>query len=98
MNFKVKNANGIGYKLFYFSSSQLYANMLTYVDNWLAVSFNNQIVLGDANSAGAWLGSSTKYIPNNATTSGLVFYNKGLNNNFSTSMKIFHYKSLNPVL
>lgn len=81
MNFRVKNANGIGYKLFYFASSQLYASMLTYIDNWLTVSYNNQFVLGDANNIGVWGGSSIKYIPNTATTSGLVFYNKGLNNN-----------------
>jgi hypothetical protein len=81
MNFRVKNSNGIGYKLFYFASSQLYASMLTYIDNWLTISYNNQIVMGDANSAGVWYGSSQKYIPNTATTSGLVFYNKGLNNN-----------------
>lgn len=81
MNFRVKNANGIGYKLFYFASSQLYANMLAYIDNWLTVSYNNNIVLGDANNAGVWSGSAMKYIPNTADTSGLVFYNKGLSNN-----------------
>jgi hypothetical protein len=81
MNFRVKNANGIGYKLFYFASSQLYASMLTYIDNWLAVSYSNQFIMGDANSSGVWYGNSQKYIPNTATTSGLVFYNKGLNNN-----------------
>lgn len=80
MNFRVKNPSG-GYKLFYFSSSQLYANMLTYVENWLAVSYNNLIVLGDANSAGAWLGCSQSFIPNNAVTSGHVTYVKGLQNN-----------------
>jgi hypothetical protein len=80
MNFRVKNPSG-GYKLFYFSSSQLYAGMLTYVDNWLAVSYNNLIVLGDANSAGAWLGCSQSFIPNNAVTSGHVTYVKGLQNN-----------------
>lgn len=81
MNFRVKNPSGVGYKLFYFSSSQLYANMLTYVDNWLTVSFNNRVILGDANSSGVYLGSSFSYVPNSAQTSGLVFYNKGLNNN-----------------
>lgn len=80
MNFRVKNPSG-GYKLFYFSSSQLYAGMLTYVDNWLAVSYNNLIVLGDANSGGAWLGCSQSFIPNNAVTSGHVTYVKGLQNN-----------------
>ena len=81
MNFRVKNANGIGYKLFYFASSQLYASMLTYIDNWLTVSYNNQFVMGDANNAGVWNGSAMKYVPNSAETSGLVIFNKGLNNN-----------------
>lgn len=79
MNFRVKNPSG-GYKLFYFSTSQLYANMLVYVDNWLNVSFNNRLILGDSNNSGVYLGGSFQYIPNNAVTSGLVFYNKGLNN------------------
>jgi len=81
MNFRVKNANGVGYKLFYFASSQLYANMLAYIDNWLTVSYNNMFIMGDANNAGVWNGASQKYVPNTADTSGLIFYNKGLNNN-----------------
>ena len=36
--------------------------------------------MGDANNTGVWFGASQKYIPNNLDTSGLVFYNKGLNN------------------
>lgn len=79
MNFKVKNASGVGYKTFYFASSQLYANMLTYIDNNLTVSYNNKIILGDANTS-VWFGSSISYIPNTAVTSGLVFYNKASNN------------------
>jgi hypothetical protein len=86
MYFKVKNGTTPGqYKTFYFAASQLYANMLTYIDNWLTVSYNNLIVLGDANSAGAWNGGSIKYIPNSAETSGLVFFNKGNNTTYYTN-------------
>jgi len=89
MYFSTKDGAG-NIKNFQFNSSQVYSNLLFYCDNWLAVSFNNQIVLGDANSAGAWLGASQKYVPNNAVTSGLVFYNKGLNNNVAYYTNFTH--------
>jgi len=89
MYFSTKDGAG-NIKNFQFNSSQVYSNLLFYCDNWMAVSFNNQIVLGDANSAGAWLGASQKYVPNNAVTSGLVFYNKGLNNNVAYYTNFTH--------
>lgn len=79
MNFRVKDNAG-NYKLFYFSAGQLYANMGAYFDNWFNISYNNDLTLGD-NNGSVWSGSRQKYIPNSAVTSGLVFYNKGLNNN-----------------
>ena len=79
MNFKLKKTSG-GYDLFYFASGQLYASMGIYADAWLNVAFNKNLTLGD-NNGSVWIGSSMTYIPNSATTSGLVFYNKGLNNN-----------------
>ena len=97
MNFRVKNANGVGYKLFYFASSQLYAGMLTYIDNWLVNSYNQKIVLGDANNIGSWYGASISYIPNNGVTSGLVFVNKGLNNN-ATYYTNFSHNNLSNVI
>ena len=43
---------------FQFNASQLYTNLLFFIENWLGLSFNNRIVLGDANSAGVYLGGS----------------------------------------
>ena len=80
MYFSVKDgANNI--RNFQFSSGQMYSNIFTYIDNGLNISYNNQLTLGDSNGAGTWFGARQIYIPNTAVTSGLVFYNKGLNNN-----------------
>lgn len=80
MYFSTKTSAGT-IKNFQFNASQVYCDLLFYIHNWLAISYNNQIVLGDANNQGVWYGCSIKYVPNNAVTSGLVFYNKGVNNN-----------------
>ena len=57
MYFRVKTNTG-GYKNLYFSVGQVYTDILTYVDNTLIVSHNNQIVLGDGNNSGVWNGAS----------------------------------------
>jgi hypothetical protein len=79
MYFSTKDSNN-NIKNFQFNASQVYCNLLFYIDNWLAISYNKQIVLGDANSGGVWYGASMKYVPNGDLTSGLVFYNRGVNN------------------
>ena len=78
MNFRLKKPGG-GYDLFYFSSGQLYASMGVYVDNWLNVSFNKQLTLGD-NNGSVYYGSSMSYIPSSGVTDGLVIINKGFLN------------------
>lgn len=80
MNFRVRTGDNLGYKLFYFSQEQVYANMGIYADAWLNVRYNKQLTLGDNNGA-VWFGAAMQYVPNNAVTSGLNFYNKGVNNN-----------------
>ena len=80
MYFSVKDGAG-NIKNFQFSSSQFYANMPMYCDNNFNVSFNHDFTLGDTNFTTSWIGGRIKYIPNSSVTSGLVFYNKGLNNN-----------------
>ena len=80
MYFSVKDGAG-NIKNFQFSSSQFYANMPMYCDNNFNVSFNHDFTLGDTNFTTYFIGASLKYVPNSSVTSGLVFYNKGLNNN-----------------
>ena len=55
-------------------------NMPLYVENNSTVKYNFKFYLGDSNPT-VFFGSSMSYVPNTATTSGLVIYNKGLFNN-----------------
>lgn len=93
MNFKLKNT-GPGYSLFYFSSGQLYASMGIYADAWLNLSYNKDFTLGDTNGVN-WFGVSQMYVPNNATTSGHVIYNKGLLNNDTYYTNFVHVNTSN---
>jgi len=67
-------------KNFQFNYSQTYSNIPMYVDNWLNVSYNNDLTFGDNNSSN-WYGSRAKFIPSSSPTAGFVFYTKGFNNN-----------------
>ena len=80
MYFSTKDSNN-NIKSFQFNTSQVYCNLLFYIENWIAINYNSRFVLGDANNQGAYFGASIQYIPNNSVTSGLVFYNKGITNN-----------------
>jgi len=78
MYFSVKDGGG-NIKSFQFQHTQAYMNMPLYVDSNATISYNNNLYLGDSNPS-LFFGASIKYVPNTATTSGLVIYNKGLFN------------------
>ena len=67
-------------KNFQFHSSQMYADVPFYVNNWLTISYNNDLTFGDRNSS-VWFGSRAKFIPTSNPQDGFVFYTKGFNNN-----------------
>ena len=93
MNFRVKNT-GPGYSTMYFGSGQAYFNMGVYCDAWLNLSYNKDFTLGDTNGT-TWFGVSQMYVPNNATTSGHVIYNKGLLNNDTYYTNFVHVNTSN---
>lgn len=93
MNFRVKNT-GPGYSTMYFGSGQAYFNMGVYCDAWLNLSYNKDFTLGDTNGV-TWFGVSQMYVPNNATTSGHVIYNKGLLNNDTYYTNFVHVNTSN---
>lgn len=94
MNFRVKDNAG-NYKLFYFGAGQLYSAIFTYIDTGLNVSYNNRFTLGDSNGTTQWFGVSQMYVPNTATTSGFVIYNKGLMNNATYYTNWVHVNTSN---
>ena len=84
MNFRIKNASGTGYSMFYFSQGQLYASMGCYFDNWVNVAWNKDLTFGDNNGSN-WYGGRIKYIPNSSPANGWVFFNKGVNTQYYTN-------------
>ena len=79
MYFTVKDPAG-NFKNFQFQYSQAVMDMPLYVANNSTIVYNRNLYLGDSNLT-VFYGSSMSYVPNTATTSGLVIYNKGLFNN-----------------
>lgn len=79
MYFTVKDGAGV-FRNVQFNQSQCYMNMPLYVENNSTVKHNFKFYLGDSNPT-VFFGASIGYVPNTATTSGLVIYNKGLFNN-----------------
>jgi len=80
MYFSVMNGAS-NVRSFQFSYGQAFMNMPMYHDNGVAVSYNNNLIFGDTNFTTSNFGCICKYVPNTAVTSGMNFYNKGLNNN-----------------
>jgi hypothetical protein len=75
---------------FSFNSGQVYTNLFTYIANWLAISYNNQIIMGDGNFTGVWFGMSQRYVPNPDPGAGFIIYNKGLMNNTAYYTNFLH--------
>lgn len=85
MNFRVKNANGIGYKLFYFSSGQLYSEMPVYMNDWCNIASNRTLSFGDANPS-LFVGAGIKFVPSagSGIGDGWKFHCKGFGQNQNT--------------
>jgi hypothetical protein len=91
MNFRVKNANGIGYKLFYFAASQLYSEMPVYMNDWCNIASNRTLSFGDANPS-LFVGAGIKFVPSagSGIGDGWKFYCKGFNNNLGYQTLFTH--------
>ena len=91
MNFRVKNANGIGYKLFYFSAGQLYSEMPVYMNDWCNIASNRTLSFGDANPS-LFVGAGIKFVPSagSGIGDGWKFYCKGFNNNLGYQTLFTH--------
>ena len=93
INFRVKQGDG-SYKLFYFSSGQLYANMGFYIDNWCNISSNNNLTFGD-NNGSVWVGSRITFVPSVTVTAGMIYQVKGFNNGNTYYSNWIHNNNLN---
>ena len=93
MYFTVKDPAG-NFKNFQFQHSQAYMDIPLYVANNTTISYNRNLYLGDSNLT-VFYGASMSFVPNTATTSGLVFFNKGLANNAKYYTNFSHYNLSN---
>ena len=93
MYFTVKDGAG-NFKNFQFQSTQAFMDIPLYVANNSTISYNRNLYLGDSNLT-VFYGASMSFVPNTATTSGLVFFNKGLANNAKYYTNFSHYNLSN---
>ena len=93
MYFTVKDGAG-NFKNFQFQSTQAFMDIPLYVANNSTISYNRNLYLGDSNLT-VFYGASASFIPNTSTTSGLVFFNKGLANNAKYYTNFSHYNLSN---
>ena len=93
MYFTVKDGAG-NFKNFQFQSTQAFMDIPLYVANNSTISYNRNLYLGDSNLT-VFYGASASFIPNTSTTSGLVFFNKGLANNAKYYTNFTHYNLSN---
>ncbi len=54
--------------------------MFVYVNNWLCVAQNQNLILGDSSPTN-WNGSRIRFTPSSQPWDGLVFYSRGFDNN-----------------